>query len=517
MDDNKERQFKDRWSRADKKKTYGSRGVKERIFVRGLLELDTPTHFGGSETEGSTDMPLLYDAKDRRKPLLTGASIAGALRNYLREYEKGYRWQEDHTAEEKSWAEMLFGHLHEQKPQQANTERRERSSVHSWLMVDDALGQFPDTGDPTEFRDGVTIDPKTRTVQLDKNKKGKKFDLELLSAGTVFPISFELWINEDETNSHLLEAFAIALHGLETGEIGLGMRKRRGYGRCHVTGWQLSRYKMDDPAQIVGWLTHDPANNQDFQPDIYTLLDVQPSISRKGKAFDIHAAFTLDGSLFIRSYGNEKNEADAVHLQSWRNGQEKPVLSGTSLAGALRARALKIANTLDKAEKAKDIIASLFGGESKDAVGLETLQSSRLLVRETTIEHGVTDLVQNRVSIDRFTGGARDTALFNEQPVWGKPETRITVDLRLLNPTDADIGLLLLLLKDLWTGDLPLGGESSVGRGRLQGKNATLTLGETVWKIEDTNGRLQFGGNGSQEELQDKYLNAFLREMGHGS
>ena len=501
---------------------YGSRGVKERIFVQGLLQLDAPTHFGGSETEGSTDMPLLYDAKDSGKPLLTGASIAGALRNYLREYEKGYRWGEDQKAETKSWAEQLFGHLDDQASEQPNSQRRQRSSVHSWLMVDDALGQFPDEGDPTEFREGVSIDPKTRTAE-----EGKLFDLELLAAGTIFPISFELWLDE-KADLDLLEAFAIALLGLEQGAIGLGMRKRRGYGRCHVTGWQVSRYKMDDAAQIIGWLRHDSSDSQPFQPDIYALLDVQPTLMHQGQAFRIQASFILDGSLFIRSYGNEKNEADAIHLQSWRAGQEKPILSGTSLAGALRARALKIANTIDKAEKAQAFVTTLFGGETKDADGLETLQASRLSVRETVIENVVADLVQNRVGIDRFTGGARDTALFNEQPIWGKPESRVTIDLQLINVNgksqeaeanqfNAQIGLLLLLLKDLWTGDLPLGGESSVGRGRLQGQIATLTLGETVWKMAEVNGRLQFSGNGSREDLQNKYLAAFLQEVGDGS
>ena len=33
-----------------------------------------------------------------------------------------------------------------------------------------------------------------------------------------------------------------------------------------------------------------------------------------------------------------------------------------------------------------------------------------------------------------------------------------------------------MLIKDLWTQDLPVGGTSSIGRGRLQGKEATLTL-----------------------------------------
>ena len=38
--------------------------------------------------------------------------------------------------------------------------------------------------------------------------------------------------------------------------------------------------------------------------------------------------------------------------------------------------------------------------------------------------------------------------------------------------------MLLLLLKDLWTADLPIGGESSIGRGRLKGLLASLCKGE---------------------------------------
>jgi CRISPR/Cas system CSM-associated protein Csm3 (group 7 of RAMP superfamily) len=493
---------------------YGSRGVTERIFIQGRLHLDTPAHFGGSETEGSTDMPLLYDTKENRRPLLTGASIAGALRNYLREYEKGYRWPENQKAIEKSWAEKLFGHLDDQLGENTNT-RRQHASVQSWLIVDDALGEPPAAGDPTEIRDGVSIDPKTRTAE-----PGKKFDVELLSAGTTFTLSFELWLNAAEPG--LLEALAIALRGLEQGEIGLGMRKRRGYGHCHVSGWQLSRYKMNEPAQIVGWLTYDFDASPAFKPDICGLLGLTPSLTSQRTAFHLQASFALNGSLFIRSYGNEKNSADAVHIRSWRDGEEKPVLPGTSLTGALRGRALKIANTLAaKPGKGKALVDDLFGRRI-ESYGDEP-GGSRLLVQEIILEPEtvVTNLVQNRVSIDRFTGGARDTALFNEQPVWGKPETRITLDLQLINPTLCEIGLLLLLLKDLWTEDLPLGGESSVGRGRLQGKEARLTYSypgaEPIkWVIQDNDNQLKIEGSRDVLESCVKWLNAYLQEVGHG-
>jgi CRISPR/Cas system CSM-associated protein Csm3 (group 7 of RAMP superfamily) len=119
--------------------------------------------------------------------------------------------------------------------------------------------------------------------------------------------------------------------------------------------------------------------------------------------------------------------------------------------------------------------------------------------------------VQNRVSIDRFTGGARETALFNERPAFGGDDTELTLEVRLLNPQDHEIGLLLLLLKDLWTGDLPLGGEVGVGRGRLKGKWATLTLqrdgGTQEWKIVANGRGLTIDGDRNELEQFVRALN----------
>jgi hypothetical protein len=35
----------------------------------------------------------------------------------------------------------------------------------------------------------------------------------------------------------------------------------------------------------------------------------------------------------------------------------------------------------------------------------------------------------------------------------------------------------------LWTGDLPIGGESGVGRGRLKGLSATFSTPEDTWSF----------------------------------
>jgi CRISPR/Cas system CSM-associated protein Csm3 (group 7 of RAMP superfamily) len=225
--------------------------------------------------------------------------------------------------------------------------------------------------------------------------------------------------------------------------------------------------------------------------------------------------------LLIRSGFGDSNGPDFVHLRSKCNGEEVPVLSGTSLAGALRARALRISNTLGK--DSKKVTNDLFGYRRAEGEGQRKLTSSRLWVEESVIQNAL-DLVHTRVKIDRFTGGSYPAALFSEQPVFGKlnEETTLRVQLTLENPIAADeppkvakqfearIGLLLLLLKDLWTGDLPLGGESSVGRGRVRGKQAVLRYDGSAWTLtQGQAGTLQVEGDRTRLE---EFVRAFVEE-----
>ena len=110
--------------------------------------------------------------------------------------------------------------------------------------------------------------------------------------------------------------------------------------------------------------------------------------------------------------------------------------------------------------------------------------------------------MQSRVKLDRFTGGSYPQALFSQEPVIGGADTLVQIELalrqRMTDPEalrQAQVGLLLLILKDLWTGDLPLGGESSVGRGRLSGRSARrLCNAEKPGKIPaigKSNGRVK--------------------------
>src|SRR5690606_19803190 len=281
----------------------------------------------------------------------------------------------------------------------------------SWLMVEDARGKVPEKAAPVEIRDGVTIDPRSRTAE-----EGKKYDIELLAAGTSFDLNFELWV-EREKRAALLRAVATALHGFETGAIRLGMRKRRGFGRCRVEGWRVARYDMSTPQGIIGWLNHQDGSGEPAE-SIAGTLGVDDLGEHAGRVCKVQATFKLDGSLLIRSDTGEGNDPDMVHLHSWRPGHGlRPVLSGTSLAGALRGRALRIINTLGKNPA---LIDDLFGKRIQD--NNDVPSGSRFIVHESVIQEGITDLVQNRVKLDRFTGGAYPQALFSQQPVWARDE-----------------------------------------------------------------------------------------------
>lgn len=430
------------------------RPIVERIIIEGDLVLQSPAHFGSGDEEpfSQVDMSLLRDPLESRA-LLPGASIAGALRNYLREVELGYRAKETKG----SLAVALFG-----------LSKGATEGVQSSLLVHDALAS---TSAYVELRDGVRIDPKTRTAA-----EGAKFDLEVVAAGTVFPLCFELVI-EEELKDTLLKALALTLQGLEQSQIHLGARKQRGLGRVKVEQWQVWHYDLTAPAGLLGWLAAEqpdiaPAPAPQVGTNIAALLGVNLEAEHDGRhAFNLTATFALDGSLLIRSnFDYASNGPDTVHLQGRQaDGQVAPLIPGSSLAGVIRHRAVTIAQTLEIATAA-GLVNEMFGY----AEG-EKLFASRVRVRETVIQN-TRSLVQNRIRNDRFTGGAHATALFNEQPVFGGADAILTLDVTLINPKPAEIGLLLLVLKDLWVGDLPVGGESSIGRGQLQGHSAHLTL-----------------------------------------
>jgi len=457
-----------------------SREITERILISGTLLLQSPTHFGNGAVRGDSmvDMSLLMDdVDDQLCSLIPGTTIAGALRSYLRERLHGYSGNEQGSG----YVSKLFG------PTRTS---EDESAEQSLLIVEDALS----TSHSTTLRDGVRIDEKSGTAYEDETG-GAKFDVELLEAGTTFDLHFELLLTRDKPAADIIPYLMAALEGLAKGEIRLGLRKRRGFGRCQVSIWTVSRYQMTKPQDLCTWLETPTIEHRENAPcgtlyEAFSQAFKQPEVTTD--TTDLRNHFTMDAtfgleksSILIRSgFGESDIGADSVHLHALdQDGKLRPTIPGTSWAGVVRHRALRIANTIMAAEGKEDagqcLVENLFGRMPKEdeLIG----QASRVLFDETYVDHGQM-LYQTRVRIDRFTGGAFDGALFEEAPIYGTDKTRIGFRLHVREPEPYEIGLLLLVLKDLWTGDLPIGGEASVGRGRLTGLETSLQLP----KLNDT-------------------------------
>ncbi len=458
---------------------FPARNVKERIYVQADLVFESAVRFGDPGSGLIHEDEILRDSETGR-PMIAGSSIAGAMRAYLRDVELGY-WQSVNPAVP-CRAQKLFGYVSEEDENPA--------SVMSWLIVDNALCK---ENTAIRTRDGVAIDSKTRA-----GVEKQKFNHDMLPVGTCFKVAFEAQIPDGKEGEVALESFALALLGFQNGEIPLGFRKQRGSGACRMQNWRVKKLDMYTFQDAAVWIQGDEGDWKEAVEGqgITDLLlgGNQTSLQDARRSLHLQIYLDIHDSFLIRSSGTKPNDPDAVSLA---DDQDRPILSGWSLAGALRHRAKKILNTLN-ISGTEDMVDNMFGPHQEGDIK-KVPRGSRLLTKETYIKNPI-DIVQPRIQIDRFTGSAMRQHLFREQPLTGG---EVLVDLTLKNPQDAEVGLLLLLLKDLWLGDLPLGGEASVGRGRLRGKLASLDYDGHHWKICSEDGKLNIQGAEKMQEMVD--------------
>ncbi|TZE82167.1 RAMP superfamily CRISPR-associated protein [Calorimonas adulescens] len=439
--------------------------MSEYLAVKGQLIFEEPFHTGGDISYADwSDNPVLVDPIDGSATIL-GSSIAGAMRDYLVSYATNY-----HSKGDCPIADEIFGYVDDENKNQSR------------ILVYDLHGY---SYTPT-IRDGVMIDPETGTALRDM-----KYDAEFINSGACFDIAFDVFLDNEEEK----RAIATIMKGFENGEISLGYKKNRGYGRCRVTNWEIKLMDLSTPSGLCEWLLYNRGESDEWKngKSSEELMGIKAFYDKRD-IFRLSCEFGVDGSLLIgTNYPNADIGVDKYTVVSADSG--KAVIPGTSLAGVLRERAVRIFNTYGA-----DLLGvyELFGCKDK---------ASRIVVHESTVENQMKPIVINRVKIDRFTGGALETALFDEMPIYGSSDTRVNVNIEIRQPKDHEIGLILFLIRDLWVGDLTVGGESGIGRGRLKGMSGKISRKDELINIDE-------GFNFSEQQKIDKYVDAFLKCLG---
>ena len=445
----------------------GTRALSARWLITGDLITVSACRFGG-EPSTSIDMPILR-VPFGNAPLLPGSTLAGALRSHLADRLVGYQ------ADEPPIIESLFG---EAKSTTVSSNRGQ-----SPLIVFESCGIL---AQGTEIRDGVAIDPASGIAA-----NHKKFEIEVVPAGTHFPLRFELVLSLSDDEQKLLELLIVALEAFDEGELSLGCRRSRGLGLVRTGGWRVNRFDLTTQKGWLDWLSSDPAMVNQSGQTISTIREafVNSWAVPKGAiqdhrvrtVFEINVA--LKSTLLIRSGGTHADDPDAIQLTS----AGRTLLSGTSLTGALRARARRIAGWLRPTD-AEEIIQSLFGPSDR----AKSLKASHVRVSEQFLSEDSDSTAErirtSRIRIDRFTQGVASGALFEEEPqYWGSFKIR----LELRSVSSIEIGLLLLTLKDLMDGHLPLGGGAGIGRGLVTGNSLAVVLPDGKrYEFSDGNGSI---------------------------
>lgn len=460
-------------------------------ILRGKITLLSPAIIGSGANE-ETDFDLLTDGEG--KPFIPGTSIAGVFRSLCQNY---FPNNDD--------VNKLFGFT-------KGNGARASLLLFSDLPIQDAkIGK----------RTGVKID----------NRLGRAEEKHLYEYQVIEKGNFDLKIEaktENDADKELVEKAFRFFYKLLKEKIRLGAKTNSGFGVIGINQSDKIEYFQLDLTNIdklIRWLNKEYKEEDLIKLD--DLTDVQCWHCRK---LLIKAEFKLKTSLIIRDYSVNPDLPDAVSLKSG----DDYIISGTSIKGALRSRAEKILNTLSNDEKkTEEMLNDLFGyvkvikveensiqpgAKSGQNSQMEKAKKGRLRVNEVKLENYAAEQ-QTRIKIDRFTGGALGGALLEEMPVFAAEEGKpFTIEIEVDKYQDWEAGLLLLLLKDLWTGDLPVGGEKSIGRGVLEGCQAEIIFrneqGETKYSINKKDEGILITKNDSEQgEDIISELNRYVTSM----
>lgn len=356
----------------------------------------TPLRTGGTDGDPET----ILESWDGTA-LLQGSSLAGALRGWL-------------AAADVGMAETLLG-----SPKQAGH-----------LLVSD--GVFDRTAE-RYTRPRLRINGATGAAD-----DGGKFDVAHIGTGSRFRFSLT-WLGLKVCDEELA-AVEQMLAALNSGEIRLGAQKSNGFGRVELKVCKRT-FDLTDPSDRTAWLGDTCQGTPLTLPEVVNARRVTFLVS--GQA----------DSLLVKAGAALQKEGCAYTPNLTEGG--RPILPGSSIKGAVRARAEMIAGFLGLP---LEVTENLFGRMSSKGdngkPGCVFFEDGRL--------SGEKRLQISRIRINRFTGGIIRGGLFTEEPL------SCGVEMHISAPDDpAACGLLLYALRDLGLGLYNLGSGGAIGRGYL--------------------------------------------------
>jgi CRISPR/Cas system CSM-associated protein Csm3 (group 7 of RAMP superfamily) len=437
------------------------------MLVAAQLRVTSDMCLGDGTSGEATDMVVALDLTTGR-PILPATSQTGALRAVMA------------RAADVSEADLdaLFG----------------TPGSPSRFRPYDAVADTPLPA--TGVRDGIAIDPATGTVL-----RGHLFSTEVLSAGTTFPLVWEVHLPPDRDRAaDLLALAATAGSILSGGRIRFGRRTHIGFGAVTAHTWRARFFDLSTGSDDVrAWHTPTLADRPllaDSRPGHPSAAEALNTAAPEGfPAIVPREAMPRNGLTVTVTLANEEQHAGqwvpapllvagvhtgldntSAHLRRPCCGPDgsvslQPLDSGSTTLSLIRrtaSRALAwITAERGDADQAAHLLRDLFGSHPAERI----VSAARLRVDEGAFSES-SDVTMSSVAINALAHTTVTGALTQRTALFGGART-VTIDV--IDPVDVDIAVLRLALGDLVDGVAPPSGAgTATGDGRRRATAVTV-------------------------------------------
>lgn len=514
------------------------------------LVTDAPLHSGGidevvdrrRDPEDRTTVARRFARDGHGRPVLTGRSVKGALRaacqRFLEERGEDERdlqqlWGDDGTRGAGSAAPLRASAITVHTVE-LPTEGYEGNEEHK-IMLPTRMGNAIDrywgsAGDTALFKHEYL--PRGKELALTITAEAGLPDDVEVPQGDVAPPGPE----------QVEKLFALIIGLIKDGRVAFGGRQNAGWGRVALSdsekAWTLTKAEPGSRAGLEEWLSGAGGRSVDVAPvdcggsgrmrieitwDSPTgILVAEPQDDGSGEGADAGAA---DGSPGEAEGADSEETKPARPLRAGPEETDPIVLPGSSVRGALRTRATRIARTILLAKKDPSTGADWSGAGVheqlaqdpslvRDLFGSTTHRGALTVLDTLAAEDGPSRKITHNAG-DRWTGGVADGLLYSEEvydSTWNSIVLELDLDRLLTNAragleepggqedsqgedrSRAAFCLLGLVLAELAAGTLPLGSRGTRGMGQVEVKAMAVTggkgLGIENWslKAEDESG-----------------------------
>lgn len=486
-----------------------------RFIARIVIETKTPLNISSGKKSIKTDSLVLRDVNGL--PFIPGTTIAGLLRHSITIVKEENEKDEDYKVRMEKQQELLMGSQKIGSPLIITEAKMLDENNH---VLD---GMLPEKELNTEFlshfRKQMSIRQHVKINHKGTAEKHGKFDEEIVLKGARFCFEMEM-ISDDGDDSR----FKGLLNTFASDSFRMGSGSRSGFGEIIVVKCQYMKIDLSDYKQKLWYLEKSSSLSEEWKDNLddpksekepkekikYDIQELTLSSTTNGWILYTLNIEPEDFLLFGSGFGDENGWADMTYVREeyidWSSGKGVPterkktlLIPGSSVKGAISHRTAyyynkekKIfADKLPEGKTANDFVGknnpavvALFGSEGvKVENKAKGKQRGNVLISDVIELKDLSGKYLNHVSIDRFTGGAIDGALFTEEVLYTKEQAipiKLLVNKEAFLDVNNDKGEVVRkgedvekafehALDDICSGLLPLGGGVNRGNGCFKG------------------------------------------------